>query len=257
LAKLKIAISLALLANLAVGQKTLNAQECPEPTHIFIGNVTVDPCMPQRLNIPVYMTNPCPVGGFSIKIYCTDPNWLRFIPGDTLAADTFGCAISDWEAFQATVLPGQEAKISVLGIADMPGGDSGIFLPPGSGWHIFTIHPVFDNFYVADTSQLLNYWGCSVSDTTGWFAYDLILHTDSVYVDTSSCFLNPRGDANCSGNTNGVDVTYLVNFFKGMGPSFCGLCSGDVNNNDQVNGIDVSYLVNYLKGFGPAPEPCD
>jgi len=254
LAKLKHAIFLAAIALMALGLKSAVADDCPDPTQIIIGNVTVEPCMPQRLNIPIFMLNPCAVGGFNIRLYCTDPTWLHFVVGDTVAADTFGSRISDWELFSAVV--NDPAVISVTGIADMPGGDSGIYLPPGNGL-IFTIHPVFNNYLVCDTSQLINFMGCSVSDPSGWTIFELDLQSDSVYVNDSPCNHHPRGDANCNGVANGVDVTYLINFFKGLGPSFCCLCSGDANNNNVVNGIDVTFFINYLKGFGPAPDPCD
>jgi hypothetical protein len=197
------------------------------------------------------MLNPCAVGGFSIRIYCTDPTWLHFVVGDTTAADTFGSRIGDWDLFIPVV--NDPASISVTAIART---DSGTYLPPGNGL-VFTIHPVFNSYLVCDTSQLINFMNCSVSDTTGWFAYELELRTDSVYVNDTTCNHHPRADANCNGVANGVDVTYLINFFKGLGPSFCCLCSGDANNNNVVNGIDVTFFINYLKGFGPPPDPCD
>jgi hypothetical protein len=60
------------------------------------------------------------------------------------------------------------------------------------------------------------------------------------------------GDANGSGEVNGLDVVYLVNYLKGMGPAPDPLLSGDTNGDCATNGLDVVYLVNYLKG-GPAP----
>jgi hypothetical protein len=66
------------------------------------------------------------------------------------------------------------------------------------------------------------------------------------------------GDANGNGTTNGIDVTYMVNFLKGVGaepPNTCD-CPGhgfiysaaDANGSCDFNGIDVTYMVNYLKG---------
>jgi hypothetical protein len=68
------------------------------------------------------------------------------------------------------------------------------------------------------------------------------------------------GDVNGSGVANGIDVGFLVNYFKGgsLPPISCDcpphgviFPGADVNGNCAVNGIDVSYLVNYFKG-GPA-----
>lgn len=63
----------------------------------------------------------------------------------------------------------------------------------------------------------------------------------------------PPGDANANGVTNGIDVTFMVNYLKGLGPAPEPLLAGDANGNCTTNGIDVTYLVNYLKGIGGAP----
>jgi hypothetical protein len=61
------------------------------------------------------------------------------------------------------------------------------------------------------------------------------------------------GDANTSGSVNGIDVVYLVNYFKGYGPAPNPILAGDANGNCQTNGIDVTFLVNYFKGYGRSP----
>ena len=77
------------------------------------------------------------------------------------------------------------------------------------------------------------------------------------------------GDVNSSGTANGVDITFMVNFFKGGDPPHeeCLPCSslggnmlypqGDVNGNCTWNGIDVTYFVAYLKGIGQPIRYCD
>jgi len=82
-----------------------------------------------------------------------------------------------------------------------------------------------------------------------------------------SCDYIP-GDINNNGDANGVDVTYAVNYLKGVGPQpivECPDCpnpgeslfaAGDVNANCIFNGVDVTYFVNYLKGIGPALGFC-
>ncbi len=62
------------------------------------------------------------------------------------------------------------------------------------------------------------------------------------------------GDANNNGDVNGIDVIYLVNYLKGVGPAPDPYLAADANGSCDVNGIDVSYLVNYLKGIGAAPR---
>jgi hypothetical protein len=63
-----------------------------------------------------------------------------------------------------------------------------------------------------------------------------------------------KGDMNADCLINGLDVTYMVNYFKGLFgyPLPDDNYKADVNGNCQVNGVDVLYLVAYLKG-GPLP----
>ena len=63
-----------------------------------------------------------------------------------------------------------------------------------------------------------------------------------------------RGDLNSDCLINGLDVTYLINYFKGRVeyPLPADIYKADINGNCRVNGIDVVYLVCFLKG-GPAP----
>lgn len=65
-----------------------------------------------------------------------------------------------------------------------------------------------------------------------------------------------RGDVDMSGSLNVADVTYLVAFLKGIGPSPPCEEEGDVDGSGTVNVADVTYLVAYLKGLGPAPAAC-
>jgi subtilisin family serine protease len=72
-------------------------------------------------------------------------------------------------------------------------------------------------------------------------------------VDTS--YTGPSfipGDANNSGEVNGLDVIFLVNYLKGLGPAPDPYLAGDANGSCSVNGLDITYLVAYLKG-GNAP----
>jgi hypothetical protein len=77
------------------------------------------------------------------------------------------------------------------------------------------------------------------------------------------CHYTP-GDINDNGETNGLDVTYAVVYFKGgaVPPMNCyPFCqdapnpfyaAGDVNASCSFNGLDVTYFVSWLKG-GPNP----
>lgn len=79
-----------------------------------------------------------------------------------------------------------------------------------------------------------------------------------VVMSEFGCVYAP-GDANGSGSANGLDVIYLVSYFKGgdpppdtcmcdpHGPLFV---AADANGSCSVNGLDVTYLVSYFKGTG-------
>jgi hypothetical protein len=246
----KISVLIALLIVLAFSGIPF-AQDCT--VTVTVGGVTTPPCVDNRLDIPVYMNNPCWVGGFSIQISMTDPSWFEFDPDDPYAADTIGSRHTNWGVFGFTVHQ-YGYLITVTALGD-DGGGNGQNLPPGDGL-IFTLHGDFDNKDVSDTCQLINFGTTTVADTTGWILFPKILVRDSVCVDP--CDSNQvRGDANNSGSLNGLDVTYLINYFKG-GSSIClGCpCGGDANNSGNANGLDVIFLVNYFKG-GPAPVPCE
>jgi len=89
------------------------------------------------------------------------------------------------------------------------------------------------------------------------------------WAHTFEIFFSPQcdyvvGDANNSGDLNGLDVIFGVNYFKG-GPQPPYECectegstwyvAGDVNGSCNYNGLDITYAVAYLKG-GPDPFPC-
>jgi hypothetical protein len=93
------------------------------------------------------------------------------------------------------------------------------------------------------------YWRARVRNNNGWSNYSDIW-SFAVEVDSGLAYI--IGDVNHSGTANGIDVGYLVNYFKG-GPPPPLVINGfypeaDVNGNCTVNGLDVTYLVNYFKG---------
>jgi hypothetical protein len=54
---------------------------------------------------------------------------------------------------------------------------------------------------------------------------------------------------------NGNDVIYLVGFIKNGGEIDDPEIRADANGDCTINLLDVSYLVDYFKGRLPAPEP--
>jgi photosystem II stability/assembly factor-like uncharacterized protein len=91
----------------------------------------------------------------------------------------------------------------------------------------------------------------------------IIMYTTTGGEIPQACDYTP-GDVNGSGVTNGLDVVYLVAFFKGGDePPLSCLCgahgdlfvAADANGSCSVNGLDVTYMITYFKG-GPAIVPC-
>jgi hypothetical protein len=84
-----------------------------------------------------------------------------------------------------------------------------------------------------------------------------------VIQEASGCVYIP-GDINGNGSTNGIDVTFGVQYFKGgsVPPIDCNppcidvpepfYAAGDVNGNCAFNGLDITFFVAYLKGLQPA-----
>jgi len=64
------------------------------------------------------------------------------------------------------------------------------------------------------------------------------------------------GDINNNGGVNGTDVVCLVSNLKtGSPPIQAPVLRADANGDCEVNLVDVTYLVNYFKGRIQAPEP--
>ncbi len=105
------------------------------------------------------------------------------------------------------------------------------------------------------------------ADTAGDFHYICTFHpglmTGTLHVldttTTGGCHY-VIGDANGSGSANGLDVTYMVNYFKGGAapPLTCDCpnhgiiyAGADANGSCTVNGLDVTYMVNFYRGGAP------
>jgi hypothetical protein len=73
------------------------------------------------------------------------------------------------------------------------------------------------------------------------------------------------GDANDSGDYNGLDITFGVSYLKGGTPPpyecDCPLhgiwySAGDVNGSCDYNGLDITYGISFLKGSATELIPC-
>jgi len=96
------------------------------------------------------------------------------------------------------------------------------------------------------------YWRVSAGNSYGWSEYSEVRYFD---VQAESGIFYIVGDVNHSGAVNGLDVIYLVNYFKGGPPPLLEVNGfypeADANGNCSVNGLDVVYLVSYFKGGDP------
>jgi glucose/arabinose dehydrogenase len=103
---------------------------------------------------------------------------------------------------------------------------------------------------LTDTLQAIGlrlYWRVLAIDNIG-----LITIGGTPQPEALRLVIVPTGDANRSGVFNGVDIVFLVRYFKGRGPAPDPIRAGDVNGDCVTNGGDIIYAVNYFKG-GPRP----
>ncbi|MCD6161245.1 MAG: hypothetical protein J7K40_02390 [candidate division Zixibacteria bacterium] len=136
--------------------------------------------------------------------------------------------------------------------------DSATFVDYGDGSALFEWEPT-----IADMG--IYYFQFTVNDGTG------LSDQLQFVIEVRDCYPYLPGDVNMSmgiwpPNVIGSDVTYLVNYFRGIsGVESCELgsfwASADVNGDCQIIGSDVIKLVNYFKGltfiyFCPDYEPC-
>lgn len=82
---------------------------------------------------------------------------------------------------------------------------------------------------------------------------DSLIRIGGVPEESRKIIIIPPGDANTDGSVLGSDVTYLVRYFKGLGPAPDPLQAGDANADCETRGSDVTFLVHYFKGYGSGP----
>ena len=90
-------------------------------------------------------------------------------------------------------------------------------------------------------------------DTTGWdpcYGYGLVSAFRALLAIS-------RGDANCSGSLNLLDVVYIINYlYKGGPEPIPDVLMADVNCDGAISILDVNYIIDYLYNSGPAPRIC-
>jgi len=248
-----ILVVIVVLMSAGVDAQNCNpGQNCLYPPE---ANVTISigsPCDSTEIpSIPIYLENPCDVGGFWMQIVLTNTGaGVYFEPGDTLAADTVGSRNTGWGNFFFNVLNSSTINVGAIG----PGGNQPI-LPPGDGL-LFTVHPRKDG--QVDDCQLVRFGAMDyVYDPSGYCSYGINHENGNLCIGCDSSW--PRGDANRSGVLNIADVIALFSYLRG-GTRLCFggcICTGDYNDSGAINIADVIAMFAYLKGVGDPPVPCD
>ena len=203
------------------------------------------------LAIPVYLDNPCPVGGFEMQIVLTDINQgVYFDSENPNVVDTSGSRNTRWGFFSFNV--NDPSTVSILAIG--PGGQQPV-LPPGNGL-IFTLHPSTSG--PVDNCQLVRFGAIDrVIDESGYHEYGRNHEQGTLCVGCEPSW--GRGDTNRSGSLNIADVIALFNHLQGTDSVCFGgcLCTGDFNSSGSINVSDVIEMFAFLQGLADPPLPCD
>jgi hypothetical protein len=146
---------------------------------------------------------------------------------------------------------------SLLGFADIIGGPNPMLNTEGDTVLLFTfyMHTTSDTSYLCQTvcpfQEGYNPSGggllCGMQDGS----------TPIIPLETYPClyFVDYlAGDANGSGDVNGLDVTFMVSYLKGYGAPPDPLLAGDANGDCYTNGLDVVYLERYFHQIGDPPR---
>ena len=217
---------------------------------VFADDLNIDRDGLATFSIPAFLINECNVGGIQFDIV-TDP------PGAILpiGIDLTGSRLENWEFLSDTTTNHSYTR-RFVGIANLPDGPHTPPLDTGNGL-LFNIIFQFGCNYVENSDINIAFNNVFISDSSGYIIYDDVEIGGSVVHVGDEVTPIGRGDAICSGTLTGPDVTYLVNYFRGMQDCPCSRCAGDANGSGTIIGSDVTYLVRYFSGIGSAPIPCD
>jgi len=213
----------------------------------------------QQVTIPVWFFSH-PVSGDSLVFghvpVATDDDYVT-----ARSEGTFHWPFSEWDdvsfLFPNPASPDSGyTNQSILGFACLTDScDHGVWLfTNGQYWHIadFILTISSDTLVVGDTTRHMEGWHPQNAGLNFLPSYGQVDRIPNAYYSLLQ-IERLAGDANFSGEVNGIDVTYLVAYFKTGQAAPRPFISGDTNGDCAVNGIDVIYLVNYLKGVGLPP----
>ncbi|OQX91270.1 MAG: hypothetical protein B6D58_08605 [candidate division Zixibacteria bacterium 4484_95] len=246
-----------------------------QPVIVWYGNLDGSPVVglpDSRISINTYIQTP-------EDAYIADMHLCLGVDNqyiDSLLSDTEGelfYPLTEWD--DASFLPSQGSppnpagwsSQSFLGWADLFGG-SNPWLHFDTPTRImrFVVKAVDDPNLIGDTVQCfapgvnIPNGGSTAGDTLGLVTYFLFENFSRLYFgESSGCDYIP-GDINGDGEIMGLDVTYGVRYFKGLGdppPDSCWndssgaylYAAGDVNGSCEFSGSDITYLVAFFKNY--------
>ncbi|HBZ00660.1 MAG TPA: hypothetical protein DEO84_04975 [candidate division Zixibacteria bacterium] len=210
----------------------------------------------------------------------SDPANPSFVNGANYGGGAYGVTISGNYAYMAAFSYGlgvfnisNPAVPTLVGSLDTPGSTKRIYANAGiglladgySGIELLDIATNPANPVPLDSVD--TFGNSSEVVLSGEYVYVANEYTLEIYrmISSGGCHYIP-GDVNGPNSFTGLDITYMVRFFKGgPHPPYSCECpagsgntwyvSGDINGSCSFTGLDITYGVRYFKG-GPSPIPC-
>ena len=247
------------------------------PDSIKIGNLSGSFIFAQpgeTIFIPVWAKNDEPVGALNISM-ATDNIYIS----QRDAGNVYG-TLTSWDDNTFLTpendqpLPGFTTQ-ALLCFSDVSGGSNPPLNTAGSYELIadFGITISSDPANIGDTTEIIlgfqpRLGGVSMCDEEGDAEWIPVFQIIPIIIGdlSGACTVTP-GDANGSGELNGLDIQYSVNYLKTVGapppPDTCNcgswgllMAAADANGSCLFNGLDIQYTVNYLKTYELAPLVC-
>ncbi len=254
-------IAVLLVCLVVVGGMTIAKAQTP---NFYLTIDDVSGYVGELVEIPVFMqTLADSLDGFQISLALSRPD-LVYFEVDTVVVgqetmyvcqfDTVGTLASGWEHVEARSTLGQGLDLRLSGISDVGSGTTPGIPSYSSGILMKFYARILPDILDTLTDRTVN---LNVHVSTSYFSNELGELIEPVEITSGSVTVlaGVRGDANCDGVLNPIDVVLLVNYvYKGW-DVLCSVEQCDINCDSSTNPIDVVFLVNYVYKNWPLP-PC-
>jgi hypothetical protein len=250
------------------------ASDIGAPDSIIIGNLDRSPIRASpgdTVNLPIWVKNDEAVSSVSIAMATDNQLISQRLGGNLMYPLTSWDDCSFYTPAANTPAPGFTSQ-SITGWNDLGGGANPFLNTNGAYTQIGEFAMVIDpnQSNIGDTARMSvgiqpRIGEPAFADSSGSDEWNIVPVFSVVVIVNGGCNYIP-GDANGNGIFNGIDVGWMVNYFKVTGPPPPDTCycpphgvifdAADANGNCAFNGIDVSYEVNYFKGIGGPPIYC-